>query len=50
MPLFLGGQDVTENLEVCDLDVYWSMRGQLRLAVRDLPPGTSVNEVSGGSW
>jgi hypothetical protein len=47
VPLFLGGQDVIENLEVSDLDVYWSIRGQLRLEVGNLPPGTSVDGTSG---
>jgi hypothetical protein len=46
VPLFLGGQDVIENLEVSDLDVYWSICGQLRLGVGKLPPGTSIDEVS----
>ncbi|MEM9481594.1 MAG: T6SS immunity protein Tdi1 domain-containing protein [Verrucomicrobiota bacterium] len=29
-PLFLGGSDTIENLEVSDLDVYWHLCGQLR--------------------
>ena len=29
-PLFLGGSDSIENLEVCDMDVYWHLCGQLR--------------------
>lgn len=32
VPLFLGGKDVLENLEVIDLEVYWSLSGQLRQA------------------
>lgn len=28
--LFLGGEDAVENLEVSDIDVYWSICGQLR--------------------
>ena len=47
VPLFLGGQEVDENLEVTDLDVYWSICGQLRLGALGLPPGTAVDEVSG---
>ncbi|PZR51805.1 DUF1851 domain-containing protein [Xylanimonas oleitrophica] len=46
VPLFLGGQDTVENLEVVDLDVYWSICGQLRQSVRDLPPGSLVDEVT----
>ena len=29
-PLFLGGSDTIENLEVSDMDVYWHLCGQLR--------------------
>ncbi len=29
IPLFLGGKDEVENLEVIDLDVYWTIHGQL---------------------
>ncbi|MFI2362996.1 T6SS immunity protein Tdi1 domain-containing protein [Promicromonospora sp. NPDC019610] len=47
VPLFLGGKDVVENLEVSDIDVYWSICGQLRNGTRNLPPGTSVNEIAG---
>jgi hypothetical protein len=46
VPLFLGGQDVIENLEVSDLEVYWSICGQLRRGALSLPPGTSINEVA----
>lgn len=46
VPLSLGGQDVIENLEVSDLEVYWSICGQLRRGVLSLPPGTSINEVA----
>ena len=48
VPLFLGGQDVVENLELSDLDLYWSICGQLRRGVLDLPPGTSINQVAEG--
>ncbi|MBJ7353947.1 MAG: DUF1851 domain-containing protein [Thermoleophilaceae bacterium] len=30
VPLFLGGNDTAENLEVSDIDVYWTICGQLR--------------------
>ena len=46
VPLFLGGRDAVENLEVIDLDVYWSTCGQLRRGTMHLSPGTSVNEVA----
>ncbi|MEV6269041.1 T6SS immunity protein Tdi1 domain-containing protein [Kribbella sp. NPDC051936] len=33
VPLFLGGADELDNLEVSDLEVYWDLMGQLRLKV-----------------
>lgn len=32
VPLFLGGADDLTNLEVADVDVYWTLTGQLRVA------------------
>ena len=46
IPLFLGGQDAIENLELTDMQVYWSICGQLRSGALSLPPGTSINEVA----
>jgi Domain of unknown function (DUF1851) len=46
VPLFLGGKDTVDNLEVVDVDVYWSICGQLRQGTTTLPAGTSINEVS----
>ncbi|MFF1531071.1 T6SS immunity protein Tdi1 domain-containing protein [Cellulomonas sp. NPDC058312] len=46
VPLFLGGQDEVENLEISDVDVYWSICGQLRRGVLKLPSGTSVNQIA----
>lgn len=48
VPLFLGGQDVVGNLELSDLDVYWSLCGQLRRGAVHLPLGTPVNQVVDG--
>ncbi len=48
VPLFLGGPDEVDNLEVIDLGVYWSVCGQLRQGTKKLPPGASVREVSIG--
>jgi hypothetical protein len=45
IPLFLGGEDAVENLELSDLEVYWSISGQLGLATLSLPPGTPINRV-----
>jgi hypothetical protein len=44
-PLFLGGKDVVTNLELSDLEVYWSICGNLRRGTLTLPPGTSINQV-----
>jgi len=41
-PLFLGGTDELENLELSDLDVYWHVTGQLRAKTRGVPVGTRV--------
>lgn len=46
VPLFLGGSDTIDNLEVTDFDVYWSVTGQMRLQAKDLPPGTPVRRFS----
>lgn len=32
VPLFLGGVDGVENLDVTDVDVYWTLTGQRRVA------------------
>ncbi|WP_080402664.1 T6SS immunity protein Tdi1 domain-containing protein [Burkholderia ubonensis] len=41
-PLFLGGSDSVENLELIDMDVYWSISEQLIQRLRDAPSGTRV--------
>ena len=46
VPLFLGGRDEIDNLELVDMDVYWSICGQLRLGTRKLPEGTTIQQVS----
>lgn len=45
-PLFLGGEDSLENMEVSDMEVYWDMTDQLWEAVKDLPEGTKIGNVS----
>jgi hypothetical protein len=45
-PLFLGGTDGMDNLEVTDLEVYWSICGQLLDQTRHLPPGTKIGSVT----
>jgi hypothetical protein len=41
-PLFLGGADELENLELSDLDVYWHLMGQLIAKTKGFPQGTPV--------
>jgi hypothetical protein len=41
-PLFLGGVDDVENLEISDIDVYWRIAGQLILKTKGLSVGTPV--------
>lgn len=45
-PLFLGGEDSLENMEISDMEVYWDMTDQLWEAVKDLPEGTKIGNVS----
>lgn len=45
-PLFLGGQDELQNLEISDMDVYWTTTGQLLSKVRGLPVGTPIDRIS----
>lgn len=42
-PLFLGGKDTVANLEISDLDVYWTIMGQLRRQAMGLQEGTSIS-------
>lgn len=44
-PLFLGGKDDVANLEISDLDVYWTIMGQLWQRVKGLPVGTPITDV-----
>jgi hypothetical protein len=46
IPLFLGGQDAIENLEVSDFDVYWCLMGQLLAKTSSLPEGTRITQVT----
>jgi hypothetical protein len=44
-PLFLGGTDTVDNLEVADMEVYWSISGQLISKVKKLSPGTNIDDI-----
>jgi hypothetical protein len=46
VPLFLGGKDNVENLELIDMEAYWAVVGQLLSQTRDLPPGTRIGNIS----
>jgi Domain of unknown function (DUF1851) len=43
VPLFMGGADETDNLEVNDLDVYWTLFGQLRAKAFPVRPFPSTS-------
>ncbi|MGV2288356.1 T6SS immunity protein Tdi1 domain-containing protein [Trinickia sp. YCB016] len=47
-PLFLGGGDTLENLELVDIDVYWTISGRLISKLNGVPIGTEV-KLSGGT-
>ena len=44
-PLFVGGADDTTNLEICDVDVYWTLCAQMLAQVRDLTVGTPISNT-----
>lgn len=46
VPLFFGGKDVVDNLELTNLDVYWTLASQLIRKTRGLPPGTLLGAVT----
>jgi hypothetical protein len=46
-PLFLGGSDTVENLELIDLDVYWTISAQLISKLRGAAVGSKVNIFGG---
>lgn len=47
VPLSLGGRNVVDNLELTDLDVYWSFSGQILEQTAALPSGSRVKRVFG---
>jgi hypothetical protein len=46
VPLFLGGKENVENLELIDMEVYWVVVGQLLNKTREMPPGTKIGNIS----
>lgn len=47
VPLFLGGVGSAANLEMTDLEVYWSFSAQLGGQARWLEPGTTIQGIEG---
>lgn len=45
-PLFLGGRDSIENLELVELEIYWDIAGQLIRKARGLPQEIRINQVT----
>lgn len=45
VPLFLGGSDTVDNLEIYDLSVYWHICAQLRNKAMTLKEGQTIAEV-----
>jgi hypothetical protein len=45
-PPVLGGEYTLENVEPADIEVHFSLAGQIHQQVRDLPPGTVVEKIS----
>jgi hypothetical protein len=44
-PLSLGGQLDADNFERTDLEVHYSILGQLHRQTRHLPPGTKIGSI-----
>lgn len=45
MPLFMGGNDVVENYQLIDIEVYWETQYQLYEKVKNLPVGTIIKSI-----
>ncbi len=46
VPLFLGGDDTIDNLEVIDLEVYIEICGKIRNKIISLPDGTPIRKIT----
>lgn len=46
VPLFLGGGDIVDNLELIDMDVYINICGQLRNMTKKLPNGMTIKDIT----
>jgi hypothetical protein len=45
-PLFLGGGDTSDNLEIVDIDVYWGLMSQLLATTSALSAGTQIDSFT----
>tara|TARA_R110002124_G_scaffold172634_1_gene340254 strand:+ start:549 stop:1172 length:624 start_codon:yes stop_codon:yes gene_type:complete len=45
VPLFLNGDDDLSNLELTNLEVYWTVAAQLLIQIRSLPDGTAIEGI-----
>ena len=45
-PLFLGGEDNLQNLEVIDMEVNWEVNYQVYCKIKDLPDQTLIKSIS----
>lgn len=48
LPLFVGGRDDPDNMEVSDWEVYWTVVGRLKLRTAGLSEGTPIPDVGAG--
>ena len=44
-PPILGGEYTVENLEATDIEVHFSVLGQICQQVKNLPPGTAITDI-----
>jgi hypothetical protein len=47
IPPVLGGEYTTDNIELCDLVVNYSLLAQIHEQIKDLPDGTQIDVVLG---
>lgn len=45
IPLMLSGEEVLENRQRCNMEVYWSFCTQIHEQIKDLEPGTPITSV-----
>ncbi len=45
-PLFLGGEDSADNLEIIDMEVYWEINIQLLEKINSIEQGSRIGNIS----